>query len=368
MGVMTNIELANKVKDIANNYKTLYVYGCFGAPMNATNKNRYSHNYAYNEQSSRINKIRNASADTFGFDCVNLIKGVLWGWNGNVNATYGGARYASNGVPDTNANGMMNYCTGVSRDFSNIQVGEAVHMDGHIGIYIGDGLAVECTPIWKDGVQITAVGNIGRKSGYNTRTWTDHGKLKFVDYISSTPSNNNNTNNTSTKFNKGDEVIINGPLYKSSNAATPAGNAKNKKTKITRIASGAKHPYNTTGDLGWMDESSIQLVNNNPTPTPAPTNNPGQNTFITGNYKTNGTMYVRTGPGTNYTIKKVCQLTPDGRRNATSSNGNADAIYRAGTVFTAYEIFNNAYGVWARTPSGYVCIKGASGRVYCTKV
>ena len=37
---MTNIELANKLKDIAQNYKTLYVMGCFGAPMTAANKRR----------------------------------------------------------------------------------------------------------------------------------------------------------------------------------------------------------------------------------------------------------------------------------------------------------------------------------------
>ena len=30
--MMTNIELANKLKNIAKNYKTLYVMGCFGAP------------------------------------------------------------------------------------------------------------------------------------------------------------------------------------------------------------------------------------------------------------------------------------------------------------------------------------------------
>ena len=42
---MTNIELANKLIDIAKNYKTLYIKGCFGAPMNATNKKRYSTNY-----------------------------------------------------------------------------------------------------------------------------------------------------------------------------------------------------------------------------------------------------------------------------------------------------------------------------------
>lgn len=61
------------------------------------------------------------------------------------------------------------------------------------------------------------------------------------------------------KFKIGDKVIINGNLYKSSNATTPTSTVKNKVTNITRIAKGSKHPYNTTGDLGWMDESSIKL-------------------------------------------------------------------------------------------------------------
>ena len=86
------------------------------------------------------------------------------------------------------------------------------------------------------------------------------------------------------------------------------------------------------------------------------------------NYKTIGTMNVRTGAGTSYTIKKVYQLTADGRKNATSTNGNANAVYKAGTIFTALEIVNNNAGTWARTPSGWVCIKGASGTVYCSEV
>ena len=61
------------------------------------------------------------------------------------------------------------------------------------------------------------------------------------------------------KFKIGDKVIINGNLYKSSNATTPTSTVKNKVTNITRISKGSKHPYNTTGDLGWMDESSIKL-------------------------------------------------------------------------------------------------------------
>lgn len=190
MAVMTADKLVEWVKKCANEYKTLYVYACFGAPMNATNKKRYTNNCDYNRRADRKAKINAASSDTFGFDCVNMIKGILWGWCGDVNKTYGGASYGANGVPDTNADGMFqNYCYDRSSNFSGIVPGEFVWMKGHIGVYIGNGLAVECTPIWKDGCQITAVGNIGTKSGYNTRYWTQHGKSKFIDYnIGPTPT------------------------------------------------------------------------------------------------------------------------------------------------------------------------------------
>ena len=69
------------------------------------------------------------------------------------------------------------------------------------------------------------------------------------------------------KFKVGDEVIVNGYLYKSSNATKASGVVKEKKTKITRYAEGAIHPYNTTGDLGWMSEVDIRLAN---TPQPEP--------------------------------------------------------------------------------------------------
>lgn len=60
------------------------------------------------------------------------------------------------------------------------------------------------------------------------------------------------------KFNIGDKVVINGPIYKSSYATSASGSITNKTTNITRRVN-AKHPYNTTGDLGWMDEASIRL-------------------------------------------------------------------------------------------------------------
>lgn len=185
MAIKTGKELAAACVDVAKNYKTLYVMGCFGAPMTTTNKKRWieREHYGYNNKAARTKMINAASSDTFGFDCVNLIKALLWGWNGDVNHVYGGVKYQSNGVPDINADQMIDVCKDVSTDFSGIQVGEVVWLKGHIGVYIGDGLVVECSPKWANKVQITAVQNIGTKAGYNARTWTNHGKLPYVEYV-----------------------------------------------------------------------------------------------------------------------------------------------------------------------------------------
>ncbi len=262
--IKTNVEFVKKVKEVATNYKTLYVMGCFGAPLKEAYKDRYCNNYDYNKQPTRTAMIKAASADTFGFDCVCLIKGVLWGWNGNKNHVYGGAEYYSNGVPDINENAMINSCSGVSTDFSKIEVGEAVWMSGHIGVYIGDGLAVECTPAWENKVQITAVGNIGTKKGYNTRTWTKHGKLPYFAYIkenaSSDPTPEKTAGNTSAALHKGDEVTLkNAALYGSSDSASKANTITgtywvhsdgiiNNRIRITT-------PKGNTDCTGWVNVS-----------------------------------------------------------------------------------------------------------------
>ena len=72
------------------------------------------------------------------------------------------------------------------------------------------------------------------------------------------------------KYKIGDKVVINGALYVSSNASNPSGSVSNKVTNITRIAEGAAHPYNTTGDLGWMNEADIKPYEPTPEP-PKPT-------------------------------------------------------------------------------------------------
>lgn len=180
MARMTVEDFIAKLR-LALNSKTLYVLGGWGAPLNYENKLRYINKNAYNKK--RKSMIMSATSDTWAFDCVNLGKSILWGWNGDLSKANGGAVYGSNGCPDTNANGMFkNYCYDRTSDFSHIEVGECLWMEGHFGYYIGNGLAIECTPKWANGVQITAVGNMGRVDGYHTRTWTQHGKWQLLDY------------------------------------------------------------------------------------------------------------------------------------------------------------------------------------------
>lgn len=262
---MTARELANKCVDVAKNYKTLYVMGCFGAPMTAANKTRYSNNKKYNRDAIRTAMIQAASADTFGFDCVCLIKGILWGWTGDKSKTYGGAKYKSNDVPDIGADSMIKACEDISTDFSKIEVGEAVWRSGHIGIYIGDGLAVECTPKWKNCVQITACNQ--SKAGYDRRDWVKHGKLPYVTYskvtapVETKPASSTQTTDLPAV---GDVVIFTGTKHYVSSNSSNGRTCKPGKARVTAVASKGKHPVHlvaVTGGgsnvYGWVDTACI---------------------------------------------------------------------------------------------------------------
>lgn len=175
-------DFCSKLLDIVYDYKTLYVMGCFGAPLNDKNKIRYTQNHKYNMKKERKTIIQNVSSDTFGFDCVNLIKGILWGWCGDTTKTYGGAKYKSNGVLDVSADGFIKLCDNVSTDFSKIKRGECVWLKGHVGVYIGQGIVVECSPKWGNCVQLSYLGNIKEYKKGHYRVWTKHGFIPYLDY------------------------------------------------------------------------------------------------------------------------------------------------------------------------------------------
>lgn len=92
-------------------------------------------------------------------------------------------------------------------------------------------------------------------------------------------------------------------------------------------------------------------------------------TYTIGDYKCLYAMNIRAGAGTLYRRKKVKELTADGKKNATSQKSNDYATYKKGTIFTAQKIIKNTSGnIWAKTPSGYVCIATKKGTEYCKKV
>jgi GH25 family lysozyme M1 (1,4-beta-N-acetylmuramidase) len=104
----------------------------------------------------------------------------------------------------------------------------------------------------------------GKFTGYNDTLDTNYAYKEFPNpgnkqeiVTEETVVTTETTETVTQKFAIGDKVTINGSLYTSANADSPAGNVSNKITNITRYSVGSAHPYNTTGDLGWMNESDI---------------------------------------------------------------------------------------------------------------
>lgn len=127
---------------------------------------------------------------SWNFDCVNLIKALLWGWCEDKNKPHGGAKYLSNGVPDVNANGLIKECYDVSTDFKNIAIGEVLWMSGHVGTYIGNGKVIEATSAWDYRVQYSEIGTDGRRSknGIGGGYWKKHGKMPWIEYSTPQPT------------------------------------------------------------------------------------------------------------------------------------------------------------------------------------
>lgn len=90
--------------------------------------------------------------------------------------------------------------------------------------------------------------------------------------------------------------------------------------------------------------------------------------YSKGTYEVLSPRYVRTGAGTEHSIKKVKELTKDGQKNVINTKPTANAQYKKGTKFTALEVvYAKNKSIWAKTPSGYVCLESSKGTVYCKK-
>lgn len=101
-------------------------------------------------------------------DCVGLIKGYGWLDPDTLDIKYG-----TNGMPDIGANTMYHNAT-VSGPIDTIPdiPGLAVWMDGHIGVYIGNGEVIEAMGTKKGVVKTVLEG----------RGWTHWLEIPYIDY------------------------------------------------------------------------------------------------------------------------------------------------------------------------------------------
>ena len=166
----TNREYVEKLVSVSRYYQTYYAWGAFGAPASYKNKVRY--------------KVPDSlPTNTFLFDFSGFAyKAIPWGWCGDETKTYGGATYKE--IPELETNNILSICTNVSSDFSQIAEGEVLYMKGHVGYYIGDGLALECTTYKNvNRVIISNVTNVCKINGHPyPRKWLKHGKMPFLRY------------------------------------------------------------------------------------------------------------------------------------------------------------------------------------------
>ena len=105
-------------------------------------------------------------------DCIGLVKSYGW-----FNAATGGIDYGSNGVPDYSANQMYRDAVNKGADHGTISnmpeiPGLVLWKEGHTGIYIGGGYAIEAMSTSK-GVGKTQVTGRGWQAWY---------KLPYYDY------------------------------------------------------------------------------------------------------------------------------------------------------------------------------------------
>ena len=183
---MSATAFVNKANTIAQSYNTLYAYGCRGYKLDTAGKNFVLNNTDNPEDI--MQNVRNADSNTYVFDDICLIKSILWGWGSSFTNYKCGVVYESNNVPDENIKWFKDKCYDISSDFSNMSSyvpGMLLFGDNlkHIGIYIGNSLAIEANKRSIDnfdGVAITSVNT--NHADYRRTDWDYIGKCPFIEY------------------------------------------------------------------------------------------------------------------------------------------------------------------------------------------
>ena len=161
-----------------------YWYGTCVYKCTESLRSRKAAQYPSHYGSSRTSRYKDdISKKKVCADCVGLIKGYCWTGGGKgviesigTDKTYS-STYGGNGCPDKSANGMFSYakskgCSWGTMDSMPEVPGIALRSDGHVGVYIGGGYAVE-----ERGFSYGCV-----KTRVKDRSWTHWYFLPFIDY------------------------------------------------------------------------------------------------------------------------------------------------------------------------------------------
>ena len=139
----------------------------------------------------------------------------------------------------------------------------------------------------------------------------------------------------------GKDVIINGQLFGTSAGGNPGKTVSNLKTKITRYAKGAKKPYNTTGDLGWVAAESVTFLDgsssNSTSSGKKPVTDQVVNDVLNGKYG-NGDARKKALEAAGYDYNEV-QAAVNAKLNGTSTNSSKKSIDEV-----AREVINGDWG------------------------
>jgi peptidoglycan hydrolase-like protein with peptidoglycan-binding domain len=163
-----------------------YWYGCVVYKCSESLRSRKAAQYPSHYSTSRTARYRSdVAAKKVCADCIGAAKGYSW-TNGGVGVFESIGtdkpltnKYGANGCPDKSANGMFAYAKSKGTAWGTIGtlpeiVGLALHKDGHVGYYVGNGYAVE----WR-GFTYGCV-----RTKVSGRGWQYWYRLPFIHYES----------------------------------------------------------------------------------------------------------------------------------------------------------------------------------------
>lgn len=166
--VMTNKQYVDTLKHIAS-IDTVYI-------------SRFPYNCGY----------FNGNTGKFSFDCWNLVKAVINGWQEIRVHKYYVQGFKVTG--DIDGATILKKCTTKSKDFTKLSIpGSYLYLPGHAGSYIGETLingryynVIECTGSWTKNVLYSWVDQDGTRRRYKGAAkngkWTDWGLMCWIDY------------------------------------------------------------------------------------------------------------------------------------------------------------------------------------------